>query len=362
MEKRSVPSLFDPIRLGALDCPNRIFMAPLTRGRATRAHVPTQLMQIYYAQRAGAGLILAEATGISRQGLGWPYAPGIWTDDQVAAWIPVTDAVHRAGGRIFCQLWHMGRTVHSSFAGAPPVSACATSAPGKAHTYEGRQPYEQSHALAIREIRAIVADYVAAAGRAMAAGFDGVHIHAANGYLIDQFLRDGTNRRTDIYGGSIENRIRLLREVVQAVSDVVGPARASVRLSPNGEAQGVNDSHPHLLFPAAAAALEGLGIAFLELREPPRDGTFGQAEVDPIAPLIRGVFSGPLVLNSDYTNARAEAAVATGFADAISFGRPFIANPDLAHRLAGGIDLASDRREHWYTRGAEGYVDYPVSS
>jgi 2,4-dienoyl-CoA reductase-like NADH-dependent reductase (Old Yellow Enzyme family) len=356
-----MPTIFDPIKLGAALCPNRVVMAPLTRGRATRDHVPTELMQTYYAQRAGAGLIITEATGISRQGLGWPYAPGIWSNEQVAAWMPVVQAVHAAGGRIFCQLWHMGRLVHPSFLdGEAPVSSSATTAPYKAHTYEGRQLYAQAHALTVEEIEAVVDDFARAAAHAMAAGFDGVQIHGANGYLVDQFLRDGTNQRSDDYGGPVQNRIRFLGEVTRAVAAMVGAERTAVRLSPNGDSQGANDSDPHALFPAAAAMLGELGIAFLELREPPRGGTFGSAEVDPVAPFIRKAFAGPLVLNSDYTLERAEAALAAEGADAISFGRPFISNPDLVERLTTKAELAPDQQPLWYTQGPEGYIDYPA--
>ena len=356
-----MPSLFDPIKLGATLCPNRILMAPLTRGRATREHVPTALMQTYYAQRAGAGLIITEATGISRQGLGWPYAPGLWTEAQVEGWKPVVAAVHAAGGRIFAQLWHMGRVVHSSFlGGAAPVSASATRAPGQAHTYAGRQDYDAARALRRDELPGIVADYARAARNARAAGFDGVQIHGANGYLIDQFLRDGSNLRDDDYGGPVENRIRLLREVTRAVADEVGAERTAVRLSPNGAVQGVNDSDPFALFPAAAAALSELGIAFLELREPGFDGSFGKAEVAPVHPHIRRAFAGPLVLNSDYTLARGQAALDAGEADAIAFGRPFISNPDLVERLRTGAELQGDVMATWYSQGPEGYVDYPA--
>lgn len=356
-----MPSLFDPIKLGAVAAQNRILMAPLTRGRATPEHVPTALMETYYSQRAGAGLILTEATGISRQGLGWPFAPGLWTDAQVEGWKPVVAAVHQAGGRIFAQLWHMGRVVHSSFLGGEaPVSASATQAPAKAHTYDGRQPYDLARALRRDEIPGVIEDYVLAARNARAAGFDGVQIHGANGYLIDQFLRDGTNRRDDDYGGPVENRIRLLREVTQAVADEVGAERTAVRLSPNGEVQGANDSDPFSLFPAAAAALGEIGIAFLELREPAFDGTFGKAEVAPVHPHIRRAYDGPLVLNSDYTLARGQAALDAGEADAIAFGRPFISNPDLVDRLRSGAPLQSDVMATWYSQGPEGYVDYPA--
>ncbi len=357
-----MPTLFDPIRLGAIHAPNRILMAPLTRGRATREHVPTPLMADYYAQRASAGLIFTEATGISREGLGWPYAPGVWSAEQTAAWRLVTEAVHREGGRIACQLWHMGRTVHPSFlGGAPPVSASATTAPGKAHTYDGRQPYGEARPLDRAEIGRLLADYRAAAQNAVVAGFDGVHIHAANGYLIDQFLRDGTNHREDEYGGPVENRIRLLTEVAEAVTDAVGAERTGVRLSPNGEAQGVNDSHPEVLFVAAAAALSTLGVAFLELREPGDNGTFGKRDRPPIAPLIRKAFAGPLILNSDYDPERAETTVEAGEADAITFGRPFIANPDLPRRIAERLPLQKDVMATWYSQGPEGYVDYPFA-
>jgi 2,4-dienoyl-CoA reductase-like NADH-dependent reductase (Old Yellow Enzyme family) len=358
-----MPTLFDPIQLGAISAPNRILMAPLTRGRATRNHVPTPLMAEYYAQRASAGLIISEATGISRQGLGWPFAPGIWRDDQVEGWRPVTAAVHAAGGRILCQIWHMGRIVHPSFLdGAPPVSASATTAPGHAHTYDGNLPYAPARPLAVTEIPGLLDDYRRAAGNALAAGFDGVQIHAANGYLIDQFLRDGTNLRTDAYGGAIANRIRLLREVTEAVAGTVGAARVSVRLSPNGDAQGCNDSNPEPVFTAAAAALSAIGIGFLEMREPRTGSTFRGPDRPPIAPLIRQVFAGPLVLNSDYDAISGQEALDSGVADAIAFGRPFLANPDLPRRLREGLALTPPEVATFYTQGPAGYVDYPKAA
>jgi N-ethylmaleimide reductase len=338
-------------------------MAPLTRGRSTRDHVPTPMMAEYYARRAGAGIIITEATGISRQGLGWPYAPGIWSDDQVEAWKPIVAAVHKAGGRILSQLWHMGRVVHPLFLdGAAPISASATTAPSHAHTYEGRRPYPEARAIGLDEIPGLIGEYRNAARNAVRAGFDGVEIHAANGYLIDQFLRNGSNLRTDRYGGPIENRIALLVEVTKAVADVVGAERTGVRLSPNGDSQGVNDSEPEKLFVAAAAALSQWSIAFLELREPGIDGTFGKADRPPIAPLIRKAFRGTLVLNSDYVPSKAEIAVASGDADAITFGRPFIANPDLPRRIKLGLPLASENTSTWYTQGTEGYLDYPEAA
>lgn len=358
-----MPTLFDPIKLGAIDAPNRIVMAPLTRGRSTKEHVPTEIMQTYYSQRATAGLLITEATGISREGLGWPYAPGLWTDEQVAAWRPVTDAVHAAGGRIVAQLWHMGRIVHSSFLGGElPVSASATQAPYKAHTYVGRQEYDVARPLEVAEIPRLLADYAHAARNAIAAGFDGVQLHAANGYLIDQFLRNGSNLRDDEYGVTIDGRIRLLDEVVQTLIDTVGADKVGVRLSPNGDSQGVDDSDPEPLFTAAAAMLDKHGIAFLELREPDENGTFGNTTVPRLSPAIRKVFTGPLILNSDYTLDQAQAAIASGVADAISFGRPFISNPDLPERLANGAALAPDNQATWYSQGPEGYIDYPTAA
>jgi 2,4-dienoyl-CoA reductase-like NADH-dependent reductase (Old Yellow Enzyme family) len=354
-----VPQLTDPIRLGAIDAANRIIMSPLTRGRATRESVPTPIMADYYRQRASAGLIISEATGISRIGLGWPYAPGIWSDAQVEGWKLVTAAVHEAGGRIVSQLWHMGRLGHPDVNGGQPVSSSATTAPGHAHTYEGNKPYPEARALAAEEIPALLDDYARAAENAMKAGFDGIQLHAANGYLIDQFLRDNANLRTDRYGGAIENRIRLLGEVAERLAAAIGGDRVGVRLSPNGESQGVNDSDPHALFGAAATLLKEKGVAWVELREPRADGTRGLPDVAPVHPVIRTAFGGPLILNSDYNAASAQAALDAGEADAIAFGRPFIANPDLPRRLVEGLPLNPQRPELFYTRGAEGYLDYP---
>ena len=356
-------TLFDPITVGKLLLSNRIFMAPLTRARATREHVPAPVMATYYRQRARAGLIISEATGISRQGLGWPFAPGIWSDRQVEAWKPVAAAVHDAGGRIFMQLWHMGRLVHPDFFdGELPVSASATTAPDKAYTYSGKQPHAQARMLQIEEIPALIADYCKAARNAIAAGFDGVQLHAANGYLIDQFLRDSSNHRDDAYGGSPENRVRLLLEVTQAIADEIGAECTAVRLSPNGATQGVIDSNPEPLFTLAAEGLERIGIAFLELREPGPEGTFGRSDQPRQSPIIRRHFSGPLVLNSDYSLESAQADLAAGKADAISFGRPFISNPDLPVRLQSGAELAQANMKTWYSQGLEGYIDYPPLS
>jgi 2,4-dienoyl-CoA reductase-like NADH-dependent reductase (Old Yellow Enzyme family) len=254
----------------------------------------------------------------------------------------------------------MGRVVHPDLGGGQPVSASATTAPGKAHTYEGKKPYVEARPATINDIARIKEDYVLAARHAIAAGFDGVQLHGANGYLIDQFLRDGSNLRTDEYGGSVENRIRLLREVTELLVGEVGAGRTHVRLSPNGEVQGVDDSDPAALFTAAGAALGELGIASLELREPGSQSTFLASDVEPVSPAIRKVFGGVLVLNSDYLAQSAEERLAEGVADAISFGRPFLANPDLVDRLRTGAPLNEPNVRTFYTQGAEGYLDYPT--
>lgn len=353
-------SLFDPVQLGAVRTPNRVLMAPLTRARATRVHVPTPIMADYYRQRASAGLIISEGVGVSQQGMGWPHAAGLWSAEQVEGWKPVTAAVHEAGGRIFAQLWHMGRLVHSSVTGEQPVSPSAITAPGHAHTYEGNKPYEQPRALTVEEIPALVESFATAARNAIAAGFDGVQIHGANGYLIDEFLCDGVNRREDGYGGPPENRVRLLREITQAVAGAIGADRTAVRLSLNGDTQGTDDSDPASLSLAVAQALEPIGLAFLELRELRPDGTRGASDVPRQSPLIRRHYTGPLVLNSDYDVARAQADLDSGLAQAISFGRPFISNPDLPERLSAGAPLNELQQATLYTQGAEGYVDYPA--
>lgn len=355
--------LFQPLRLGAIEAPNRIIMAPLTRGRATGEGVPTPVMAEYYRQRASAGLIISEATGISREGSGWPSAPGIWSAEQTEAWKPVTEAVHKAGGRIVMQLWHMGRIVHPYFLGGePPVSASATRAPGQAHTPEGKKDFATARPLRLDEMPRLVDDYGLAAENAKKAGFDGVQLHAANGYLIDQFLRDGTNLRDDDYGGSPQNRVRILREVVERLIAVWGKDLVSVRLSPNGDSQGTDDSNPAATFGEAARVLQELGIGFLELRQPGPVGTFGQTDVPQQDALIRSIYTGPLVLNSDYTPEQAAADVASGRADAISFGRPFISNPDLVERIRVGAHINPNKGvpQTWYFPGEVGYTDYPT--
>ena len=352
--------LFDSLRIGSLELPNRIFMAPLTRSRAGRDGVPNELMARYYAQRASAGLIISEATGISREGLGWPNAPGLWNKAQVEGWKLVTGAVHNSGGRIVAQLWHMGRLVHPDLGLGQPISASASIAPDIARTYEGKKPYVESRAATKGDIRRIVGDYVCAARKAIAAGFDGVQIHAANGYLIDQFLRDEVNFRTDEYGGSIESRIRFAAEVLEAVGDAIGMERVGVRFSPNVRVQGVQDSDPLALFTALARRLEELKVPWIELREPHIPTMHGAIPTAPVSAAMRPLYSGKIVLNSDYDGPSGRERLGEGVADAISFGRPFISNPDLVDRIWMGAPFSPGDVGTFYDGGAEGYVDYPT--
>jgi N-ethylmaleimide reductase len=351
-----MPTLFDPIQLGDIHAANRVLMAPLTRGRATAEHVPTELMIDYYRQRSGAGLIITEGTGVSRLGLGWPHAPGLWTEAQVEAWKPVTEAVHQAGGKIVAQIWHMGRLARPDVTGLTPLSSSATRAP----YHKEDNPYAEARAATLDDIKQAVDDYGTAATNAIRAGFDGVQLHGANGYLIDQFLRDSTNHRDDDYGGTPENRIRFMKEAVTRVVEAIGAGRTAIRLSPNGETQGANDSDPASVFVPAAKALDELGIAFLELREIGPDGTFGSTDVPKLSPQIRQAFRRPLILNQDYSFEAATADVESGVADGIAFGRKFIANPDLVARFRAGASLNDDNQRTWYTPGPEGYTDYPA--
>jgi len=353
-------SLFDPLELGALELPNRIVMAPLTRARAGRDAVPNELMAAYYAQRASAGLIISEATGISREGLGWPNAPGLWNHTQIDGWKLVTGAVHRNRGRIVAQLWHMGRLVHPDLGGGQPLSSSATTAPDFAHTYEGKKPYVAARSATYEDIRRIIGDYASAARNAIEAGFDGVQIHGANGYLVDQFLRNGANFRTDQYGCSIENRLRFMTEVIQAVGAEIGMDRVGIRYSPNILVQGVEDSDPIALFKTVAAKLEELKVPWIELREGHQPTSAGSIPTEPVSPAMRSAYSGKIFLNSDYNGPSARERMAEGIADGISFGRPYISNPDLVHRIAVGAQLSPGDTNTFYSGGAAGYVDYPT--
>lgn len=362
-----MPATFTtPLTLGALTIPNRVVMAPLTRLRNSPAGVPTALAATYYAQRASAGLIISEATCIGPRAIGYPSSPGIHTDEQVAAWRTVTDAVHAAGGRIALQLWHVGRISHPSLQpdGALPVAPSAIAADGKAFTAQwGQEPFPVPRALETAEIPALIAEFVHAARQAKAAGFDAVEVHGANGYLLDQFLQDGSNRRTDAYGGSIANRMRLLIEVVDAVAGVWGADRVGVRLSPYGTFNSMRDSDPIALFTAVVQALDARKVAYVHLIEP-RSSDAGMADTNRAAPsarqLFRPFFHGALLSAGGYDRADAVGALADGSADAVVFGRLYISNPDLFERLVRDAPLNRYNRATFYGGGAAGYTDYPT--
>jgi N-ethylmaleimide reductase len=349
-------TVFDPIKVGSLELPNRIVMAPMTRNRAGEGNAPTDLNALYYAQRASAGLILTEASQVCPEGLGYPGTPGIYTAEQVAGWRKVTAAVHEHGGRIALQLWHVGRISHPSLQpdGALPVAPSAIKPAGEAFTSKGMEPFVTPRALEHDEIAGVVAQYIHGAQLAKEAGFDGVQVHAANGYLVDQFLRDGSNHRTDEYGGSVENRTRFLFEVTAAVVGVWGGDRVSVRLSPQNPFNDMSDSDPISTFTYAAQGLNRFGLAFLEIMEGGADAH------NPATPHIRAAFHGPLMVNGGYTLDKANAALAAGKADLVSFGVPFLANPDLPSRLAQGAPLNDPVRATFYGGGAQGYTDYPA--
>jgi N-ethylmaleimide reductase len=356
-----MPDLFSPVRLGPYALPNRIVMAPMTRNRAGPGETPTALMATYYAQRASAGLIVTEGTQITPEGQGYPGTPGIHSPAQVAGWRAVVDAVHARGGKIFCQLWHVGRVSHPLLqpGGALPVAPSALAPAGKLWTLEGMRPFETPRALATEEIARLLGDYRTAAANARAAGFDGVELHAANGYLIDQFLRSSTNRRTDRYGGSIENRTRLLLEITEALIAEFGAARVGVRLSPTNPFNDIADEHPAGLFGHAAAALDRLDLAYLHIVEPGPDDPIARGE-RPDGPFFRARWRGRLILNKGYDARRASAAIADGVADLVAFATLFLANPDLPERLRRGGPFNPPDRPTFYGGGEKGYTDYPA--
>lgn len=353
-----MPTLHEPLTLGALALPNRVVLAPLTRNRAGAGNVPQDIAVTYYVQRASAGLLITEATQIMPEGQGYPNTPGIHSDDQIAGWKRVTDGVHAAGGRIVLQLWHVGRVSHSQYqpGGKLPVSASAIAPDG--HVYGpdwAKLPYETPRALGTSEIAGIAQQYATAARNAITAGFDGVEIHAANGYLIDQFLRDGSNTRTDRYGGTLENRTRFMVEVTEAVTKAVPAGRVGIRLSPNNAYNSMSDTNPEALFTAAAAAIAPFGLAYVHLVNTTEPEPF-----KPLARAIRDAARAPLILNGGYDGARAAADVASGLADAVAFGKLFIANPDLPRRLQEGGPLNAWDAKTFYGGGAAGYIDYPA--
>ncbi|BBH47882.1 alkene reductase [Pseudomonas sp. KU43P] len=345
-------TLFDPITLGDVQLPNRIIMAPLTRCRADEGRVPNALMAEYYVQRASAGLILSEATSVSPMGVGYPDTPGIWNDQQVRGWNNVTKAVHGAGGRIFLQLWHVGRISHPSYLnGELPVAPSAIQPKGHVSLVRPITEYPTPRALETEEIADIVEAYRSGAENAKAAGFDGVEIHGANGYLLDQFLQSSTNQRTDRYGGSLENRARLLLEVTDVAIEVWGAGRVGVHLAPRADSHDMGDADRAQTFTYVAQELGKRGIAFICSREKEAD--------DSIGPLIKEAFGGPYIVNERFDKASANAALANGRADAVAFGVPFIANPDLPARLAADAPLNQAHPETFYAKGPVGYIDYP---
>ena len=351
--------LFSPVKLGGIALKNRMVMAPLTRNRAGAGGVPQALNVTYYAQRASAGLIISEATPISAMAHGYPALPGIYTDEQVAGWKKVTDAVHAEGGKIVLQLWHVGRISHPSLLpnDAQPVAPSAITPNGKAFTYQGLVDYVQPRALDVSELPGIVADYVHATKSALLAGFDGVEIHAANGYLLDQFLRDGTNKREDNYGGNIENRTRLLLEVTKAVVAVASADKVGIRISPVNPFNDMKDSNPQALFNYVVDALNQFNLAYLHVVE---GGIHGGGIADPFDfSALRKHCQSPYIANLAYDKARGNAAIATGHADAVAYGVPFIANPDLVKRFSTNAALNEADSSTFYGGTEQGYTDYP---
>jgi N-ethylmaleimide reductase len=352
--------LFDPCEFNGLTLSNRVALSPLTRTRSNDAGEAGPLQALYYAQRASAGLLITEATAVTPGGRGGPNIPGLWSDDQIAGWRLVTDAVHARGGVIFSQLWHAGRLSHSSLSGGePPVAPSAMTQPGQFFSAQGLVPYEEARALRTEEMPEIVELYRAAARRAKAAGFDGVELHGAHSYLIDAFLRDMTNKRTDAYGGSIENRARLLVEVMAAIIGVWGPERTAIRLSPIGHAYNAWDSDPEPLFTYVVERLNDLKVGWLDMVEGDT-GVSRTAEPSFDQQKLRRLFKGCVIANNLYDREMAIAARAADSADIIAFGRPFIGNPDLVERLRRDAPLTVADPRAYYGGGAKGYTDFPT--
>lgn len=348
-----MPDLFDPIRIGAWTLPNRILMAPLTRARAGKERLPNALMAEYYTQRASAGLILSEATSVTPMGVGYADTPGVWSDEQVAGWKQVTESVHAAGGRILLQLWHVGRMSDPQFLnGAQPVAPSAITPAGHVSLVRPLKPFVTPRALERDEIPGVIEAYRKGAINAQRAGFDGVELHGANGYLLDQFLQDKTNRRTDEYGGSLENRARLMLEVTDAAISVWGADRVGMHLAPRGDAHDMGDSNPLATFSYVARELGRRRIAFICARE-----ALGP---DSIGPKLKEAFGGPFIANEKFTLETANQALAEGKADAVAFGVPFIANPDLPERFRQNAPLNPPDNTTFYASGAKGYTDYPT--
>lgn len=347
-----MPSLFDPIRVGDLDLPNRVFMSPLTRLRGTEDHIPTPVMAEYYAQRAGAGLIISEGVPVDPMGVGYRRVPGIWNQTQVEAWKPITRAVHDAGGRIFAQIWHVGRISHPIFLGGKlPVAPSAVKPKGNVSIIRPLTEFETPRTLETAEVKEIVEQFRRGAQNAQAAGFDGVELHGANGYLLDQFLQDGTNWRTDEYGGSVENRARLMIECAEAAVSVFGPGRVGMHLAPHSPSHDMYDSRPLETFGYVIRELGKRKLAFICVRDPLGPNHLGK--------VLKNAFGGVVVTNEGYTRETAEQVIERGDADAVAFWKLFIANPDLPLRFAEDATLNTPVPETFYAHGEQGYVDYP---
>lgn len=348
-----MPSLFDPIQLGDLSLPNRIIMAPLTRCRSSAGRVPNEMMAEYYVQRASAGLIFSEATSVDPMGVGYPDTPGIWSAAQVEGWKRVTERVHKSGGRMLLQLWHVGRVSDPLYLdGKLPVAPSAIAPSGHVSLVRPKKAYVTPRALELDEIPGIIESYRKGALNAKAAGFDAVEIHGANGYLLDQFLQDKSNKRTDRYGGSIENRARLMLEVTDAVVSVWGKGRVGMHLAPRGDSHDMGDSDPKATFGHVATQLGKRGIAFICARE-----SWGP---DTLGPYLKQCFGGPYIANEKFDMKKADALIASGEADAVAFGQLFIANPDLPKRFAKGAPLNVPDPNTFYAQGPAGYTDYPA--
>jgi 2,4-dienoyl-CoA reductase-like NADH-dependent reductase (Old Yellow Enzyme family) len=348
-----MPTLFDPLRLGDLTLPNRVVMAPMTRLRADAGHVPNALIAEYYVQRASAGLIITEGVPVTPMGVGYAGVPGIWSSDQIAGWKGVTSAVHAAGGRIFMQIWHVGRVSDPSLLdGRQPVAPSPIAASGSVSHLRPERPHPVPRALEMAEIADVVEEFRKGAENAQAADFDGVELHGANGYLFDQFLQDSTNKRTDEYGGSIENRARLLLEATDAAISVWGPGRVGVHLAPRCDVHSMGDSNPAATFSYVAKELGRKSIAFICTREARR--------ADSLAPTLKKAFGGTYIGNEAFEAESARAEIDAGHADAVAFGKAFIANPDLPKRFRNGSKLNQVNVSTIYSTGAEGYTDYPA--
>jgi 2,4-dienoyl-CoA reductase-like NADH-dependent reductase (Old Yellow Enzyme family) len=348
-----MPSLFDPIQLGDLHLANRVFMAPLTRLRGTPDHIPTPIMIDYYTQRASAGLIISEGTPIDPLGVGYANVPGLWSQQQTEAWKPITAAVHKAGGHIYSQIWHVGRISDPEFLnGQLPVAPSAIAASGTVSLLRPQRAFVTPRALTLEEIKGIVEAFRRGAQNALAAGFDGVELHGANGYLLDQFLQDGSNQRTDEYGGPIENRARLMLECADAAISVFGPGRVGMHLAPRGDAHGISDSNPTATFTYIARELGKRKLAFIAARE--------HVGPDSIGPCLKEIFGGVFVANEAIDFETGQRLLDEGKADAVAFGKLFIANPDLPTRFAKRSPLNRPNAATFYAHGPEGYNDYPA--